>query len=107
MWWCASRSHTGNAYEQALLLERHTARLKTHWRCSSTCHGTCSTLMQVPLSEDSCEVRFDWYLAAERTADAAFIEHSLAASHAVQLEDVALCEDVQRGLSSPAYGIGR
>ncbi|KAF8067235.1 choline monooxygenase [Scenedesmus sp. PABB004] len=42
--------------------------------------------------------------AARRSA---FVADSLAASHAVQLEDVGLCEAVQRGLESPAYDTGR
>lgn len=39
--------------------------------------------------------------------DASFVEASLAASHRVQLEDVALCESVQRGLASSGYDAGR
>lgn len=60
-----------------------------------------------PLSADSCSVRFDWYLSGDRAGDQAYITDSLAASHQVQLEDVELCQDVQRGLGSPAYDAGR
>lgn len=34
-------------------------------------------------------------------------QESLEGSHEVQLEDVKLCEAVQRGLRSPAYDTGR
>jgi choline monooxygenase len=61
----------------------------------------------LPLGHDRTCVVFDFYF--EATAGAAaetFIERSIAASHRVQEEDVAICESVQRGLSSPAYDRG-
>ncbi|XP_057545440.1 choline monooxygenase, chloroplastic-like isoform X3 [Amaranthus tricolor] len=39
--------------------------------------------------------------------DKAFIQRSLNDSEAVQIEDIMLCEGVQRGLESPAYETGR
>ncbi|KAM7459802.1 hypothetical protein LguiA_036213 [Lonicera macranthoides] len=39
--------------------------------------------------------------------DQAFIENSLKDSEKVQMEDIKLCEAVQRGLESPAYCSGR
>ncbi|EMS46986.1 Choline monooxygenase, chloroplastic [Triticum urartu] len=39
--------------------------------------------------------------------DQDFIDRSLKDSEQVQIEDIALCEGVQRGLESPAYGVGR
>ncbi len=65
------------------------------------------TNVVTPLTADSCSVAFEWFLHGERPGDEAHIEQALAASHEVQLEDVALCEDVQRGLLSPAYDTGR
>lgn len=53
------------------------------------------------------QVLFDYFLDPSLAGDAGFIEESLAASHRVQLEDVALCESVQRGLASAAYDTGR
>ncbi len=41
------------------------------------------------------------------TGDQQYVKSSLDASHQVQLEDIALCEAVQRGLGSPAYDTGR
>jgi choline monooxygenase len=52
-------------------------------------------------------VIFDFYFRDTQGAEAkAFIERSIAASHRVQEEDVAICESVQKGLGSPAYDRG-
>jgi len=61
----------------------------------------------VPLSADRTEVVFD-YWCEESAADAAsdFIERSLQASDTVQIEDVAICESVQRGIASSSYDRG-
>lgn len=59
-----------------------------------------------PLGPDRCRVIFDYFFA-EDSRDSDFVERSVAASHQVQLEDVAVCESVQRGLGSPAYDVGR
>ena len=60
-----------------------------------------------PTGTQSCQVRFEYYLEQSASLDAAVVEASLASSHEVQLEDVKLCESVQRGLGSPAYDTGR
>jgi choline monooxygenase len=62
----------------------------------------------VPVGVDRCRVEFDFYYAvddsgaarARRDADRAF-------SDEVQREDLAICEDVQRGLASGSYLPGR
>jgi hypothetical protein len=46
-------------------------------------------------------------LNAARAGDREYVDASLAASDAVQQEDIALCEDVQQGLQSRAYDTGR
>ncbi|KAI3425186.1 hypothetical protein D9Q98_008955 [Chlorella vulgaris] len=61
----------------------------------------------VPQAADRCKVLFEYYLEESMAGDASFVEASLAASHRVQLEDVALCESVQRGLASSGYDAGR
>ncbi|GJN39227.1 hypothetical protein PR202_gb28332 [Eleusine coracana subsp. coracana] len=43
----------------------------------------------------------------ETLGDHNFIGKSLKDSEQVQMEDIALCEGVQRGLESPAYSVGR
>lgn len=60
-----------------------------------------------PTGPTTCDVKFDWWIAADREADEAFITRSLEESDQVQQEDIALCESVQRGLESPAYQVGR
>lgn len=60
-----------------------------------------------PTGTESCQVRFEYYLEQSASLDAAAVKASLASSHEVQLEDVKLCEAVQRGLRSPAYDTGR
>lgn len=59
----------------------------------------------VPLGVDRCLTIFDYWF--DESCDQEFIEKSLAASHQVQLEDVGICESVQRGLSSWGYDVGR
>ncbi|KAL9325917.1 hypothetical protein ACSQ67_006562 [Phaseolus vulgaris] len=42
-----------------------------------------------------------------RQNDRDFQEKSLRDSEKVQIEDIVLCEGVQKGLQSPAYSVGR
>jgi choline monooxygenase len=75
--------------------------------------GRLQTNRVVPLGVDRCRVEFDFYYAldgvggeddgearARRDADRDF-------SDEVQLEDLRICEDVQRGLASGSYVAGR
>ena len=59
----------------------------------------------LPLGTDRCLVVFDFFFSADCEQD--FIDTSLASSHQVQLEDVGICESVQRGLRSQGYEKGR
>lgn len=59
----------------------------------------------LPDGPDRCVVVFDYYFDKECTDE--FIEEALAKSHQVQLEDVGICESVQRGLKSLGYDKGR
>jgi choline monooxygenase len=62
----------------------------------------------VPLAVDRTLTVFDYYFAEqEGTTAQTFIKRSMAASHQVQVEDVEICESVQIGLGSQAYGQGR
>jgi choline monooxygenase len=69
--------------------------------------GVMDTNLVVPIAVDKCAVIFDYYFAdISRAAD----EHnraSIAVSEKVQDEDMAICDSVQRGLSSRAYVAGR
>jgi choline monooxygenase len=70
--------------------------------------GRLQTNRVLPLGVDRCRIEFDFFYrpdpadegAARRAADFAF-------SDEVQLEDVTICEDVQRGLASGSYVAGR
>jgi choline monooxygenase len=70
--------------------------------------GRLQTNRVVPVGVDRCRVEFDFYYPAgdsgqaraRRDADRAF-------SDEVQLEDLRICEDVQRGLASGSYVAGR
>lgn len=58
-----------------------------------------------PLTENRCEVSFDYYYSAE--VSAALRQQDQADADQTQQEDIAICEQVQRGLNSPAYTRGR
>jgi choline monooxygenase len=69
--------------------------------------GVMDTNLVLPLSTDKCLVIFDFFfsdLSAERKP---YNDESVAVSDRVQAEDVDICESVQRGLHSKAYGAGR
>ncbi|CAN6176934.1 unnamed protein product [Urochloa humidicola] len=65
------------------------------------------TNLAVPLGSNKCKVVFDYFLDKSLLDDQNFIERSLKDSEQVQIEDIALCEGVQRGLETPAYSVGR
>ena len=53
------------------------------------------------------QVVFRYYLEGSLAQDAAYVAAGLRESECVQREDTELCEGVQRGMASPAYGAGR
>jgi choline monooxygenase len=67
--------------------------------------GVMDTNVVWPLGPDRCRVVFDFYFAAG--TDAAFAEESIRVADRVQAEDVGICEQVQTGLGSSAYTVGR
>ena len=69
--------------------------------------GVMDTNLVLPLGVDRTQVIFDFYfddVSPEREARNA---ESVALSEKIQDEDLAICESVQRGLNSRAYGAGR
>jgi choline monooxygenase len=66
--------------------------------------GMMDTNLVLPLGPDRCRVVFDFYFAASKQADRA---ESIAVAHQIQLEDAAICEEVQRGLASRSFHTGR
>ncbi|HUM10107.1 MAG TPA: aromatic ring-hydroxylating dioxygenase subunit alpha [Myxococcaceae bacterium] len=70
--------------------------------------GVMDTNVVFPLGPDRCRVVIDFYFAALDGEEArAFAEQSVELGHRIQLEDVGICEDVQRGLASRSYSTGR
>jgi choline monooxygenase len=70
--------------------------------------GVMDTNLVLPLGPDRCRVIFDFYFAnSEGPAARQFIADSIAVAHQVQLEDMEVCGEVQRGLKSRTYNTGR
>ncbi len=69
--------------------------------------GVMDTNLVLPLGPDRCRVVFDFYFSDVSLAREEHNRASIATSDKVQEEDVAICESVQKGLASRAYGAGR
>jgi choline monooxygenase len=70
--------------------------------------GIMDTNLVLPFGPDHCRVIFDFYFRETDGSQAQqFIAESIAVAEQVQQEDVAICEDVQRGLASGAFDTGR
>ena len=69
--------------------------------------GIMDTNLVLPLGTGRCRVIFDFYFADVSPGREQLNAASIATSDQVQDEDVAICESVQRGLASRAYGAGR
>ena len=59
----------------------------------------------IPVGHKKCLTIFDYYFKENATEE--FIKASIKASEQVQVEDVAICESVQKGMQSQGYGAGR
>ena len=70
--------------------------------------GYMDTNLVIPVDVDHCRVIFDFYFS-DVTSEAArqYNEQSIDVGNRVQEEDLGICEAVQRGLKSRAYGAGR
>jgi choline monooxygenase len=69
--------------------------------------GVMDTNLVIPLAVDRCRVVFDFYFTAVEGEAAERNRQSIQVSDRIQDEDVGICEAVQRGLRSRAYGAGR
>ncbi|MGY3264879.1 aromatic ring-hydroxylating oxygenase subunit alpha [Lysobacter sp. HA35] len=70
--------------------------------------GRLQTNRVVPRGVDRCRVEFDFYYAMDDSDQGkSRREADLVFSDEVQLEDLTICEDVQRGLASGSYVPGR
>jgi choline monooxygenase len=68
--------------------------------------GRLQTNRILPLTLDRCRVEFDFYYADDPAA-LARAERDRAFSDEIQLEDIHICEAVQKGLASGVYQPGR
>ena len=68
--------------------------------------GVMDTNLVLPFGVDRCMVQFDFYFAKVSDAAREANAESVAVSDRIQDEDVDICESVQRGLRSRAYGAG-
>ena len=69
--------------------------------------GYMDTNLVIALDVDHCRVIFDFYFADISEKSREYNEQSVAVSDKVQSEDLDICEAVQQGLKSRAYGAGR
>jgi choline monooxygenase len=69
--------------------------------------GYMDTNLVLPDGVDRCTVIFDFYFDDVSKAAAERNRQSIAVGERVNDEDVGICESVQRGLHSRAYGAGR
>ena len=69
--------------------------------------GYMDTNLVLPIDVDHCRVIFDFYFSDVSEARREYNEQSVAVGARVQDEDLGICEAVQRGLKSRAYGAGR
>ncbi|MGO9648447.1 MAG: aromatic ring-hydroxylating oxygenase subunit alpha [Terriglobales bacterium] len=69
--------------------------------------GYMDTNLVLPIDVDHCRVIFDFYFAEVSDAAREYNQQSVAVGARVQEEDLGICEAVQRGLKSRAYGAGR
>ena len=70
--------------------------------------GRLQTNRVIPLAVDRCRVEFDFYYPDDASGEArARREADLKFSDEVQLEDLTICAEVQRGLASGSYVAGR
>jgi choline monooxygenase len=69
--------------------------------------GVMDTNLVLPIGLDRTQVIFDFYFDDISPEQEARNTESVAVSDKIQNEDVGICESVQRGLSSRAYGAGR
>jgi choline monooxygenase len=69
--------------------------------------GVMDTNLVLPVGPNKCRVIFDFFFADVSAEREGYNSASITTSDTVQEEDVAICESVQKGLASRAYGAGR
>jgi choline monooxygenase len=69
--------------------------------------GYMDTNLVLPIDADHCRVNFDFYFDDVSENRREHNQQSVSVGARVQDEDLSICEAVQRGLKSRAYGAGR
>jgi choline monooxygenase len=70
--------------------------------------GVMDTNLVLPISPSSCRVVFDFYFAATEDPESRqLLQKSIEVGHQIQLEDIGICEEVQKGLASRSFDTGR
>ena len=69
--------------------------------------GYMDTNLVLPIDVDHCRAVFDFYFADVSETSRQYNRESVDVGDRVQGEDLGICEAVQRGLKSRAYGAGR
>ena len=70
--------------------------------------GRLQTNVVIPITHQRTLVRFDYFYDDVESPEAiAFIHDEIATSHRIQVEDIEICQRVQRGVASHAYDRGR
>jgi choline monooxygenase len=69
--------------------------------------GVMDTNLVLPLGPDRCRVIFDFYFKNDDSVSPQFIMDSIAVAEQIQQEDIGICAEVQRGLSSQSFTTGR
>jgi phenylpropionate dioxygenase-like ring-hydroxylating dioxygenase large terminal subunit len=68
--------------------------------------GNMQVNVVIPIDHRNTQTLFDWYATEGRTVDQK-LRSSIELSEQIQREDMAVCESVQKGLSSRSYDRGR
>lgn len=70
--------------------------------------GVMDTNLVLPMGPGACRVIFDFYFAANEGPEAEkFVKKSIEVGQQIQLEDIGICEEVQKGLASRSFDTGR
>jgi choline monooxygenase len=70
--------------------------------------GIMDTNLVLPIGPGICRVIIDFYFAPNEDPEAQqLITKSIQVGHQIQLEDIGICEEVQKGLASRSYDTGR
>lgn len=109
---CLQSSPIGNSQEDAQVAATRTGdRAYYYWIYPNfminVYSGVMDTNLVIPMGIDKTKVIFDFFFTDISVEKHAQNAESVAVSDRIQMEDLDICEAVQRGLSSRAYKAGR